>query len=98
VLMKSHRLSRVVRGQNSSLRSVLPLLTLIAGCGGEPALGSSETLGQVTAAIDPAPGDVVVTWSEKHQTISGFGAAAVFWGANITQEQADFFFSQPKGL
>ena len=28
----------------------------------------------------------------------GFGAAAVFWAADITQQQAEFFFSQPKGL
>jgi glucuronoarabinoxylan endo-1,4-beta-xylanase len=77
---------------------MLPLLLL---CGAASACGSassSEIAGQITQAIDPAPGDVVVTWSDKHQTITGFGAAAVFWGANITQEQADFFFSQPKGL
>lgn len=73
-------------------------LALLAGCSGDHTVDSSEALGQVTQAIDPAPGDVAVTWTEKHQTITGFGAAAVFWGANLTQQQAEFFFSQPKGL
>jgi glucuronoarabinoxylan endo-1,4-beta-xylanase len=97
--MKS-RSRPVAHGKKTSLRQVLPLslLSLLAGCGAAPALDSSETAGQVTQSIDPAPGDVVVSWTEKHQTISGFGAAAVFWGANITEQQAEFFFSQPKGL
>ena len=96
--MKSLKSRRVARTQRKRLLLPLSLLTLITGCGAAPTLDSSETTGQVAQAVEPAPGDVVVTWTEKHQTIRGFGAAAVFWGANIPQAQADFFFSQPKGL
>jgi glucuronoarabinoxylan endo-1,4-beta-xylanase len=52
----------------------------------------------VSQAIEPEAGDVVVAWTDERQTITGFGAAAVFWAANITDEQAQFFFSQPSGL
>lgn len=76
----------------------LSLFTLIVSCSSEPAFEPQGARARLSQALDPAPGDVVVSWSDKHQTISGFGAAAVFWGANITQEQAEFFFSQPKGL
>jgi glucuronoarabinoxylan endo-1,4-beta-xylanase len=79
-----------------------PLFFLVLGvcgaCSSERAQGADEPLASVSQAIEAAPGDVVVTWADKRQTITGFGAAAVFWAANITDPQAEFFFSQPKGL
>jgi glucuronoarabinoxylan endo-1,4-beta-xylanase len=79
-----------------------PLLRLVllgvCACSSEGSPGANEALARVAQAIEPQAGDVVVTWADEHQTITGFGAAAVFWAANITQEQAEFFFSQPKGL
>jgi glucuronoarabinoxylan endo-1,4-beta-xylanase len=74
------------------------LLGVCGACSSEGSPGADEALGSVSQAIEPQAGDVVVTWADEHQTITGFGAAAVFWASNITQEQADFFFSQPKGL
>src|SRR3954467_1673401 len=76
----------------------LSLFGFCAACGGEASLDGNESVASVSQPVESAAGDVVVTWAEKHQTISGFGAAAVFWAADITQQQAEFFFSQPKGL
>lgn len=85
-------------GRLSSPLLQLVLLGVCSACGTEGSGAGGEGLGSVSQAIEPQAGDVVVTWADKHQVITGFGAAAVFWAPNITQDQADFFFSQPKGL
>jgi glucuronoarabinoxylan endo-1,4-beta-xylanase len=74
------------------------LLGVCGACSGDGSQGADEAVASISQAIEPQAGDVVVTWADEHQTITGFGAAAVFWASNITQEQAEFFFSQPKGL
>lgn len=83
-------------GRSSPL--LLLLLGLCGACSSQGAEAADDPLASVSQAIEPATGDVVVTWADKHQSITGFGAAAVFWAANITDQQAEFFFSQPKGL
>ncbi len=45
-----------------------------------------------------AAGDVVVNPDERRQRITGLGAAAVFWGQNLSDELAEFFFSPTEGL
>jgi glucuronoarabinoxylan endo-1,4-beta-xylanase len=77
---------------------LLLLLGVCGACSSQGGEATDEPLASVSQAIEPATGDVVVTWADKRQRITGFGAAAVFWAANITDQQAEFFFSQPKGL
>ncbi|MBV9948058.1 MAG: hypothetical protein JOZ69_14480 [Myxococcales bacterium] len=46
----------------------------------------------------PANPDVTVTWSDVKQSIDGFGASAVFFGGNITDDIADQLFDAKKGI
>jgi glucuronoarabinoxylan endo-1,4-beta-xylanase len=92
------RVRESVSGRLSRPLLPLVLIGLCAACSGEDRGGADEAVASVSQAIEPEAGDVVVTWADEHQTITGFGAAAVFWAANVTDEQAEFFFSQPKGL
>ena len=53
---------------------------------------------QATAAVPSAAGDAVVTWTDRKQTMTGFGAAVVYYAPDMTAADAQFLFSQPKGL
>ena len=48
------------------------------------------------AAADP--GDVVVNWNAEHQVMRGFGASSAFFGAQISSQDADWFFSKDTGI
>jgi glucuronoarabinoxylan endo-1,4-beta-xylanase len=92
------RVRKCAVGRLSSPVFRLALLGVCSACSGEGSHGANEALASVSQAIEPEDGDVVVVWTDERQTITGFGAAAVFWAANITDQQAEFFFSQPTGL
>jgi glucuronoarabinoxylan endo-1,4-beta-xylanase len=42
--------------------------------------------------------DVTMNWSDTRQTIEGFGASSAFFGANLTNAQADQLFDPKKGI
>ena len=42
--------------------------------------------------------DVTVSWNDTKQTIDGFGASSAFFGASITDAQADQLFDAKKGI
>ena len=51
-----------------------------------------------SAVVPSAAGDVVVSWTDRKQTMTGFGAAVVFYAPDMQPADAEFLFSQPKGL
>ena len=42
--------------------------------------------------------DMTVNWSDTRQTIDGFGASSAFFGASLTNDQADQLFDPKKGI
>ena len=50
-----------------------------------------------SATADGA-GDVVVNWNTEHQVMRGFGASSAFFGAQMSDQDADWFFSKDTGI
>ena len=42
--------------------------------------------------------DMTVNWSDTRQTMDGFGASSAFFGASLTNDQADQLFDPKKGI
>src|SRR6266404_6517809 len=49
-------------------------------------------------AMRACAASVTVSWNTTHETIDGFGAAAACSATNITDAQADLFFSTTSGI
>ena len=50
------------------------------------------------AAAAQSAGDAVVSWNTERQTMRGFGASSAFFGAKISDADADWFFSKDTGI
>jgi glucuronoarabinoxylan endo-1,4-beta-xylanase len=99
------RMNRSARSQQSSARAprfwrrVSATRLLLLGFVSWTAAGPFSSRGSIAvAAVPSAAGDVVVTWSDNRQKISGFGAAAVFFAPDMSPEDADFLFSPSRGI
>ncbi|HEY0467535.1 MAG TPA: hypothetical protein VGC79_25215, partial [Polyangiaceae bacterium] len=60
-------------------------------------LGCALFLRSRSATAQAAP-DVVVNWTVEHQVMRGFGASSAFFGARISNQDADWFFSKDTGI
>ncbi|HKO46152.1 MAG TPA: carbohydrate-binding protein [Polyangiaceae bacterium] len=60
-------------------------------------LGSALSLYTRSAAAQTA-GEAVVSWNTERQTMRGFGASSAFFGARISNQDADWFFSKDTGI
>ena len=60
-------------------------------------LGCALVVHTRSASADAAP-DVVVDWNGEHQVMRGFGASSAFFGAQISNQDADWFFSKDTGI
>jgi glucuronoarabinoxylan endo-1,4-beta-xylanase len=52
----------------------------------------------VTVTAPTGSQDVVVSWSDVHQTMDGFGAADIWGHPSLNASSADFFFSATNGI
>ncbi len=60
--------------------------------------GSGAILGVSLLIPSEALADVVVQVDEMHQVMDGFGASSAFFSKDISQEDADFLFSEDDGI
>src|SRR6187399_1070350 len=60
-------------------------------------LGCALVLHTRSAAAQAA-GEAVVSWNAEHQVMRGFGASSAFFGARISEQDADWFFSKDTGI
>ena len=58
-------------------------------------LGCTTVIKPLINAIEP---DVTINWNDQHQQIDGFGASSAWTAQNISENQADLFFSVEEGI
>ncbi|HET9960182.1 MAG TPA: glycoside hydrolase [Polyangiaceae bacterium] len=74
-------------------------LALLASCTSSPESHPQHTsAAAVQRAVDASTTTVTVDFGTREQRISGFGTSSAWTTPTLTDEQADFFFSEERGL